>query len=232
MSNIKLTEKAPESYKKSFEENSYVSINDFLDKETADRLHRFLHDDIPDCWWSVSLTPYKELLTHRTVDCSKEFMEEGIQSVNEANSNNKFSYYFYRATKHNNACNCIICLVMEKIKSPEVLDFISKIVGKPLVGPLILFASKYTSDCFLSIHTDKDRGEIAFVYNITKNWRPQYGANLHILEENCLDNKVVIAPKFNSLSIFDVSGEGRPHFVSQVLPHVKEKRLAISGWFS
>jgi len=34
------------------------------------------------------------------------------------------------------------------------------------------------------------------------------------------------------LVLFDVRGEGRPHFVSQVIPGVVEKRLAISGWFS
>jgi Rps23 Pro-64 3,4-dihydroxylase Tpa1-like proline 4-hydroxylase len=94
------------------------------------------------------------------------------------------------------------------------------------------FASWYAPGDFLSTHTDKGNGQIAFVWNLTKNWRPQYGGLLHLLNADWKTVETTITPSFNSLVLFDVRGEGRPHFVSQIIPGVVEKRLAISGWFN
>ena len=92
------------------------------------------------------------------------------------------------------------------------------------------FASLYEKKCWLTTHTDQSYGKIAFVYNLTKNWKEEYGGNFYLLHDNHTVRKKVI-PTFNSLTIFDVSRqEGRPHYVEKVNDNVEEKRLCFSGW--
>jgi Rps23 Pro-64 3,4-dihydroxylase Tpa1-like proline 4-hydroxylase len=95
-----------------------------------------------------------------------------------------------------------------------------------------VFISKYKAGHFLSPHSDKGNGRLAFVINITKNWLPQYGGNLHFLNN---DRKIIIdsiSPIFNSMILFEIpEPEGIPHFVSHVIPGIKISRYAISGWY-
>ena len=38
-----------------------------------------------------------------------------------------------------------------------------------------MFLSRYKSGHFLAPHSDINNGKLAFVFNLTKNWKPQYG---------------------------------------------------------
>ena len=81
---------------------------------------------------------------------------------------------------------------------------------------------------FLSIHTDEGRGKIAFVYNLTKDWKEEYGGNFELLDEDWKTVKKRLVPSFNSLTLFYVEGKGVPHRVTKVLSD--NKRLAFTGW--
>lgn len=85
----------------------------------------------------------------------------------------------------------------------------------------------YTSGCFLGQHSDGvgDR-QVAFVANFTKNWQPDFGGCLTILDKGRWS---VIEPKFNSLVLLNVRN-GSAHYVSQVSSWVKHGRYAITGW--
>ena len=95
-----------------------------------------------------------------------------------------------------------------------------------------LFISKYKSGHFLSPHSDIGNGKIAFVLNLTKNWKPQYGGILHFLNEERNEIIESFVPQFNSLILFEVPEKGIPHFVSHVVPDTKNTRYAITGWLS
>jgi len=74
---------------------------------------------------------------------------------------------------------------------------------------------------------------LGFVYNLSKDWKPQYGGNLHFqdkMNENLIEK--INVPKFNTLTMFDLATSmGHMHYVSEVVPNVKAKRLAMAGWW-
>ena len=71
------------------------------------------------------------------------------------------------------------------------------------------------------------------VYSLAKDWRPEYGGNLYILEKDYKTVKKVILSTFNRLALFSIPEQnGIPHFVSQVVPKVNQHRISITGWLS
>jgi Rps23 Pro-64 3,4-dihydroxylase Tpa1-like proline 4-hydroxylase len=118
------------------------------------------------------------------------------------------------------------------LSSQLFINLLNEITGLELTKMNTLFASKYSTGNFLSPHSDKGNGKLAFVINMTKNWKPQYGGNLHFLSEDRKDIIETWVPDFNNLVIFLVPPEtGIPHFVSHVSPSVKFNRYALTGWF-
>lgn len=115
---------------------------------------------------------------------------------------------------------------------PRFLDALSRITGFTITGYETLFASKYVTGDFLDPHTDAAPGaprHLAFVLNLSKDWRPEYGGLLHLAGH-------AIVPAFNSLMLFDVrvneSMNGQYHYVSQVTDQTNDTRLAVSGWLN
>ena len=85
----------------------------------------------------------------------------------------------------------------------------------------------YTSGCFLGQHSDGvGSRQVAFVANFTRNWQPDFGGCLTVLENG---KWTIVEPKFNSLVLMNVRG-GSCHYVSQVASWVDKKRIAITGW--
>lgn len=206
-----------------------VTIPNFLALDDAEYLHRHLssRDD-----WRISIHPYQEgVYTFDQTLTNREFIQRGIESANRARLRSEFSYVFYRADPHHNNCSCPLCEGIRFIESKPVLDKINEITGENVTSTISVFWSKYQKECFLTTHTDTGRGKIAFVLNLTKNWDISWGGSLQFLEWNFRTVTKVIPPTFNSLSIFNVEGQGVPHSVSYIPPNVTEKRLAITGWF-
>lgn len=84
----------------------------------------------------------------------------------------------------------------------------------------------------MTTHTDTGRGIIAFVYNATKNWRPQYGGCFQILDWDYNKVKKTIVPEFNTFVMLNVQDNGIPHQVTPVIPNAKNDRIAIAGWLN
>jgi hypothetical protein len=124
-------------------------------------------------------------------------------------------------------------LLRQTMNSPEFLNFLNEITGLKLTSLNTLFLSKYKSGSFLSPHSDKGNGKLAFVLNITPQWKPQYGGILHFMNDERTEIIKSFVPEFNSFVIFNVPElHGIPHFVSHVAPNVRFNRYAITGWFS
>ena len=118
------------------------------------------------------------------------------------------------------------------LNSKHVIDMLNEITGLNLKGITTLFLSKYKSGNFLSPHSDKGNGRLAFVINLTKFWKPQYGGNLHFMNDERTEITDTFTPEFNNFVIFNVpEGDGVPHYVSHVVQNVKVSRYAVTGWF-
>ena len=73
-------------------------------------------------------------------------------------------------------------------------------------------------------HTDEGR-RMAYVLSLSENWNPDWGGNLHFVEEDKMVDS--FSPTFNTLSIFEVPQQ---HYVSMVTPFAGGPRLSITGW--
>lgn len=109
--------------------------------------------------------------------------------------------------------------------SKEFLSFISEITGKKLTS-IDMSGFIYGDTDYLLPHDDRLEGrKIAYVVNLSENFTEENGGALVLFKEK----KVVkrIAPKFNTLTIFEVSNKSL-HEVEEV---VDAKRVSFAGWF-
>lgn len=114
------------------------------------------------------------------------------------------------------------------VNGPEFLAFGAAITGDEPVA-CEAQATRYRHGDLLTLHSDRDshsRRLSAWVFNLTREWRPEWGGLLLFHE----GSRVVdgFNPVFNSLSLFKVPMD---HSVTQVTDFAPRDRLAISGWY-
>ena len=220
-----------------FTHNKSVQVFDFLKDSEADKLYNWFNFDIPEDWWFTSIhnpneEGYDGANNIQRKPGSEKLIEEKISEANEAFLNGNFSYVFDRSMPHAATCSCLECQFLNWLGSDFMLFFIRSITGVEVSRTNEVFASRFTSNQFLSPHHDEGKGKIGFVYTLTKNWRPEWGGNLHFMEDDYSTVIKTIVPVFNRLTIFDIpSKNGVPHYVSHILPTVKSNRISITGWF-
>lgn len=120
--------------------------------------------------------------------------------------------------------------VLRFINSDLFQDFLRDVTG--LSGKLYAdgHATCFQSGHFLTIHDDRDtqdRRAIAYVFNMTAFWRPDWGGALEFFDN---DFNIVesFAPRFNALNIFRVP---QAHAVNFVAPYATGQRFGMTGWF-
>jgi len=219
-----------------FLKNGFVIIDDFFLSEYADKIYHFFNYEMPKEWWSVSTRPASNG-ENRMDNCyytddNFSFIQEKEKIAREAFLNSQFSYIFRRTLDdHVEGCECVECQLRKCLATTEIHQFISDLTGINVNHSSELFASWYTEGDFLSTHSDGDNGQIGFVYNISKDWQPEWGGLLHFLENNSNNIDRVISPRYNALVLFDLSiTSGTNHFVSHVNVN-HSKRLSFTGWF-
>ena len=94
--------------------------------------------------------------------------------------------------------------IRSALESPNFLALLNNITGMNLTKLSTLFMSKYRSGHFLSPHSDKGNGRLAFVISLSKDWMPQYGGLLHFLSQDRTQIINTVCPIFNNMVIFKV----------------------------
>ncbi len=211
-------------YREMWKTHGIITITNFLTEDHANSLN-FSLLSISDDKWLVSLHPYidNQYLFCNTPE-NKEHIINGTKSANECYERGGFGYCFQRYEGSDSV------LFQDFITSKPILDIIHSITGLDVTRQISIFASCYGANSFLSTHTDTGRGSIAVVYNLTKDWKESNGGCFELLDSDHKTLKRRIVPTFNSLTLFDVRGQGVPHRVTRINSDVTEKRLAISGW--
>ena len=77
----------------------------------------------------------------------------------------------------------------------------------------------------------REEGPVS-VISLTKKWKPEYGGILHFMNDDKTKIIESYVPEFNTFMLFEVPEEGIPHYVSHIVPYIKEERYSITGWFS
>src|SRR5262249_10784204 len=116
--------------------------------------------------------------------------------------------------------------------SAETRQFIGELSGQDCTGGTSFSASWYQPGDHSLPHDDRvvtdyleNIRNVAFVWHLTRNWRPDWGGALYW----CPTLKYV-PPSFNTLALFVVTSEST-HFVTHVSPYAKAKSLTIKGWW-
>ena len=99
-------------------------------------------------------------------------------------------------------CSCIECYMKYLFKTPKIIKQINDITNMNITKAHDIFISKYSYGNFLSVHSDRNNGRVAFILNLSKGWKPEYGGLLHILD-NKRENVIrTIVSHFNTLTLF------------------------------
>ena len=211
-----------------FQINKKIKIDNILEISFADALYKFC---MINKEWILSTGINKNKFEKKDIAQFANANQLQIKNVQNAFKDDQFSYAFYR-NMNNQKCSYFEFLIRRELSSPIFIDFLNKITGLNLTTLKTLFLSKYKAGNFLSPHSDHGNGRLAFVINLTKFWKPQYGGNLHFLNDERTEIIDTYVPGFNNLMLFEVpENSGIPHYVSHIVPNVKYNRFAITGWF-
>jgi len=224
--------------RKDFKKNGSVQIFDFLTQESAGTIYNFLNSGMPEDWWYTAVRHsgnegyLKGAPAFKRKPENFQEIENLERHANKSFVDGGFCYSFDRTIgNHDEDCRCEECEFRKFLNSEGTIELLSFITGMNIEKTGEVFASRYRSGQFLSPHLDQKKGKVGFVYNITKNWKPQYGGGLHFLSDDHNTVTKAVFPTFNRVTVFNIAHDGVPHFVSHVAPGITEKRISFAGWF-
>ncbi|GHD02281.1 proline hydroxylase [Novosphingobium pokkalii] len=216
-----------------FAATGHVRLAPVLPGETADALHRWLHDEADfarvlnqgDKVWDLdakaraALDPERQLAL---VDAVHAQAREGFQ----------FLFDSLRVSENpaeRAARDTPVDRLISAFNTPPWLDLFRTLTGEPAIRLVDGQATRYLPGHFLTGHDDNVAGKnrvAAYVLNLTPRWRVEWGGLL-MFHDDAGDVTRALAPRHNALHLFRVP---QPHSVSLVAPFAGEPRLAITGW--
>jgi len=216
-------------YNKILKDEKIVNIPNFVSEEILKNVKEPLESYK---WWAYSIKNSNNKNAVSTFsNLNNPAITENFTTCKKNLENKLFSYRFKKSvyTEHYKDCACVVCSVSKTIKSFPFTDLLSKIVGCKSLIPQEIFFSNYSENDFLSLHHDKNKGDIAVTISFTYDWHPTYGGILHFVDDNKNIFKSIV-PKAGDLNIFILEhNKGLDHFVSNVT--VNKNRFMVSSWY-
>lgn len=208
------------------DKHGYVEIHDFFDASQAQQLRRkvLLHHHFKK--WNLLTSPYgpvasiKDRISINVIDNMRH------RQATRALKRDQFSFSFYRSSN--------------KHARYHGLGSVHQDVGKSVVACLKAkaqikgelrdsFFAEFIKGQFISYHTDGSAGKYAFIYQLSQGWQPKYGGQLELYPRKIKFYKRSLQPKFNTLTILDLS-HPMPHSVRMLNNPQYKHRITISGW--
>lgn len=214
----------------SFQRDGRVLIRDFFEPAVIEALSRAV-DEID---WALT---YRDVNGDRVLSgeqlraLSNEQRARLVEGINLVASQ-EFQFSFctdslVAAAKRGESH--LLARFMRWMADEDFLASIRRITGVTDVNRVYAQATMYTRGNFLVLHddhVDKENRRLAYVINLTRHWRADWGGLLHFTGP-AGDVLETYFPHFNSLSLFRVP---QSHFVSYVPPFAQGERTAITGW--
>lgn len=218
-----------------FAQTHRIQIRDVLIPEAAERLHECLVHEVP---WGLAFTDGEKPRFLRADEIAAFDQSAWLDIVNKAQGRSigerqfRFAYNSYmmvEAHKEHRNPGLLLHHVLEFLNSEEFIGLMRRVTCCADVRLAMAQATRYMPGHFLTKHNDIKNGEyrrIAYVLNMTQNWRADWGGLLQFTDEqgNVVDT---FMPTFNSLTLFQVP---MWHHVSYVAPFALHGRYAITGW--
>lgn len=214
------------------------AIENFLLPDVAERIHQACLDSVPFSlhyvmdgkYQSKSQQEIERLSPQELKDINAKIMTAASQGVG-------FLYNGYLKSRIKNSPDgepneklAFLHKIFDDIGSEQILSVIRQITGDNEITGAEPQYTRFTPGHFLTRHRDIVEGRhrrIAFVLGLTKGWHPDWGGLLQFYQQDGLPRDAWM-PRFNVLSIFDVS---HIHAVTYVTPYAQVPRLSLTGWF-
>jgi Rps23 Pro-64 3,4-dihydroxylase Tpa1-like proline 4-hydroxylase len=207
-----------------------VLVRDFFDAHVADALFEALNG----IDWDLSYRDAKgdALLSGARLRSMDEGERAALSRTVHEIAAQRFQFSFMSHSLVQAALAGRTDLLARFIRWMADEEFMSRMRGMTGIdglNRLYAQATMYVRGSFLRAHDDhvaiEDR-KVAYVINLTRDWRADWGGLLHFCDER-FDVVETFVPHFNSMSLFTVP---QNHFVSYVAPFAQAQRCAITGW--
>lgn len=210
-----------------------VQITDLLVPESAARLYEVLLRATP---WGVAWYENgpRFLRREELAELSGEARAAMLKGI-EARAGREYQYLYHcypllTAYREHWDDTHLLMRWLEFVNTDIMLDLIREVSGIASIGKADGQATFYAPGNFLSQHSDQFDEEywrLAYVMNLTRGWRPDWGGYLQFFDE-AGDVTRALMPRYNVLNIFAVP---RLHSVQPVASFAGAPRLSITGWF-
>lgn len=161
-------------------------------------------------------------------DAQRSYLVDGIVEV----ARRQFQFSFFTeslADALSRGDEGLLARFIRYMADDAFLSVMRRVTGIQEVNRVYAQATMYAPGSFLLAHDDRvdvEERRLAYVINLTRHWRPDWGGMLHFSRPNG-DVSETFFPHFNSMSVFLVP---QTHFVSYVPPFAQGPRNAITGW--
>jgi len=219
--------------RRTFQNCGRIHIPAILERSSADWLHHVLQEEVP---WQLHFNEAgKNYDLHRDqVAVLPESKRVMLIEQLTRNAGTRFQYLFHNYPISDAVLQNTGAISIHDfhafVNAPDTLRIIRDITGAADITFADCQATRYQAGQFLTTHNDdlegKDR-RIAYVFNFTRDWRPDFGGLLLFLDEQGHIEEGYL-PLFNSLNLFRIPAL---HCVSYVTPFAIGGRYSISGWF-
>lgn len=218
-----------------FSTNHRILIKDAFTEDSAKQLLNSLETEIP---WQMAYMNGDVTYLISQQELQALTQQQAIQNqqriIQQAKNGFQFYYGHYSVIGGENLAECsdeaFVLQVRDYMQTDAFFQFVKTLTGNDEINKLELLAARYNPGNFLLTHDDfrKPERRFAYVLNLSKDWKVEWGGLLHFLDEKgqLLDTYV---PTYNSLTIFKVPAS---HTVSYVAPYAGRTRYSITGWFT
>jgi SM-20-related protein len=212
----------------SFRSKGRIHIPNILNEAAARRTYKALDRETP---WSLTFNEGEKHFDFDQVS-PHEKQQKAYAAWTRARDEFQFFHHRHRLTTAGEPYKDpahYYAKFVPFLSSPELLNFVRAVTGAPQIAWVNAMATLYKPFDFLTAHDDDVKGDnrvIAYVFNFTLVWRPDWGGALQFLDEHGNIEEGYI-PSFNALNLFRVP---KRHAVAQIAPFGGH-RYAITGWF-
>ncbi len=222
-----------EKLKNRYLDNGYVKVENALLSECAEEL--YLNIAKQEKWNLVFRNKgiHQDFNSIDVQGWDKKHKDDLIELIhNQAKEN--FQYFYetipvYDIYYDNLMPGHFFNEIVEFLNNEDTLNYFREILAAPEISFLDAQITRFKAGHFLNRHNDDVQGKnrvAAFVINLSKEWRTDWGGALHILN-NKLEIEQSFVPSFNEINIFKVPVD---HVVGYVSPFASGERLSITGW--
>ncbi|PCH95580.1 MAG: hypothetical protein COB83_08230 [Gammaproteobacteria bacterium] len=212
-----------------YQKQGFVKVSNALSESTLSTIHEFIDKQAQ---WNLALNHHGKHQDFNNLEVAKwsEDKKQQFEDVIFAQASDGFQYLYeaipiYDIFTQNLLADHFFNDIVRFLNTEATLDFFREILAAPQITFMDAQLTRFGAGHFLNTHNDKNR-VAAMVINLTKQWRPDWGGALHLLDDEQQIEQSFL-PSFNEINIFKIP---RDHYVGYVSPFATGKRLAITCW--